>query len=110
MDCAPSLNVYAAEVEAGLAFARRTGGEQTGQWLENYRWLADVLRGERSATAGEVVPIDSYAGNPLAVPTRIPRARSPPPCSAIRLVWRATPRRRCRCCRLSRRARIRWRR
>ena len=67
VDCAPSLNVYAAEVEAGLAFVRRTGGEQTGQWLDNYRWLADVLRGERSAAAGEVVPIDSYAGNPLAV-------------------------------------------
>ena len=34
--------------------------------------------------------------------TRISPARSPPPSSAIRPAWRGTPRRRCRCCRLSR--------
>ncbi|WP_433472422.1 AAA family ATPase [Spirillospora sp. CA-142024] len=67
LDCAPSLDVYVAEVEAGLAFVRRIGGEQTGQWLDTYRWLAGVLRGENAAAAGEAVPIDRYADNPLAL-------------------------------------------
>ncbi len=58
---------FVAEVEAGLAFVRRTGNEQTGQWLDRYRWLAGVLRGESSAAAGEAVPIDRYADNPLAL-------------------------------------------
>ena len=67
LDCAPSLDVWVAEVEAGLAFVRRTGAEQTGQWLDSYRWLAGVLRGERSAAAGGPVPIDVHADNPLAL-------------------------------------------
>ncbi|MGO9350752.1 MAG: AAA family ATPase [Mycobacterium sp.] len=66
VDCAHSLDIYLAEVEAGLAFVRRTGGEQTGQWLDSYRWLAGVLRGERSET-GEEALADSYATNPLAL-------------------------------------------
>ncbi|MDT7636384.1 MAG: hypothetical protein QOC83_672, partial [Pseudonocardiales bacterium] len=66
LDCAPALDVWVAEVEAGLAFVRRTGAEQTGQWLDSYRWLAGVLRGESSAAAGEVAP-DRYVGNPLAL-------------------------------------------
>ena len=67
LDCAPSLDAFVAEVEAGLAFVRRTGNEQTGQWLDSYRWLAGVLRGESAAAAGEAVPADRYAGNPLAL-------------------------------------------
>ncbi|WP_346276115.1 AAA family ATPase [Pseudonocardia sp.] len=67
LDCAPSLDSLLAEVEAGLAFVRRTGGEQTGESLDNYRWLAGVLRGESSAATGEAVPTDRYAGNPLAL-------------------------------------------
>ena len=67
LDCAPSLDAYVAEVEAGLAFARRTGNEQTSQWLDSCRWLAGVLRGESAAAAGEAVPIDRYAGNPVAL-------------------------------------------
>ncbi|MFD0580190.1 AAA family ATPase [Dactylosporangium darangshiense] len=67
LDCAPSLDVYAAEVAAGLAFLRRTGGEQTSKWLDSFRWLADVLRGEGSAPDGETVPSDRHAGNPLAL-------------------------------------------
>jgi signal transduction histidine kinase len=46
---------------------RRTGSEQAGQWLDSYRWLAGVLRGESSATTGEAVPTDRYADNPLAL-------------------------------------------
>jgi signal transduction histidine kinase len=65
LDCAPALDVHLAEVEAGLAFVRRTGNEQAGQWLDSYRWLAVALRGGGSASA-ETAPADGYAGNPLA--------------------------------------------
>jgi signal transduction histidine kinase len=66
LDCA-ALDTHVAEIEAGLAFTWRTGSEQTAQWLEPYRRLAGVLRGESSAAAGDEVPIDSYADNPLAL-------------------------------------------
>jgi signal transduction histidine kinase len=65
LDCAPSLDSCVAEAEAGLAFVRRTGNEQTGEALDSYRWLAGVLRGEGSPA--DAVPIDHYAGNPLAL-------------------------------------------
>ena len=65
LDCAPSLDSCLAEVQAGLAFARRTGGEQTGQLLGGYRWLAGVLRGESSAAAGEAAALDTSVYNPL---------------------------------------------
>ncbi|HTF52367.1 MAG TPA: AAA family ATPase, partial [Pseudonocardia sp.] len=65
LDCAPSLDSFVAEVEAGLTFARRTGSEQSGQWLETYRWLAGVMRGE--CAAGDAVPIDTHAANPLGL-------------------------------------------
>ncbi len=64
LDSAPSLDSCAAEVEAGLAFVGRTGNEQTARWLDSYRWLAGVLRGESAGAADEVVP-DRYAGNLL---------------------------------------------
>jgi hypothetical protein len=54
-------------VKAGLALVRRTGSERTRQSLAPYRWLAGVLRGERSTWAVEAVPIDRYADNPLAL-------------------------------------------
>ena len=66
MDSAATLDGCAAEVETGLAFVRRSGSEQTAQWLDSYRWLADVLRGESSEAAGEAAP-DKYAGNPMAL-------------------------------------------
>jgi signal transduction histidine kinase len=65
-DCAPTLDHLVDQLEAGVAFARRTGNEQTGQVLDSYRWLAGVLRGESSA-AGDAVPADRYADNPLAL-------------------------------------------
>jgi signal transduction histidine kinase len=67
LDSAPTLDSCVAEVEAGLAFARRTGNEQTGESLHPYRWLAGVLRGESPAAAGETVATDRYVGNPLAL-------------------------------------------
>jgi signal transduction histidine kinase len=66
LDCAPSLDGFVAEVEAGLELVRRTGHERVGQWLDCYRWLAGVLRGE-SPAAAEGVPADRYAGSPLAL-------------------------------------------
>ena len=66
-ECAPSLDVYVAEVEAGLAFVRRTGNEEGSQGLESYRWLAGVLRGESSVPAGDAASPDRYAGNPKAL-------------------------------------------
>ena len=68
LDCAPTLDVYVAEVEAGLAFTRRTGNEMTGQALDPHRWLISVLRGGRATAApGETVPGDRYSDNPLAL-------------------------------------------
>jgi hypothetical protein len=67
LDCAPSLDDFLAEVEAGLVFVRRAGSEGTGQWLESYLWLADVLRGGGSAPARDPVPIDRFADNPAAL-------------------------------------------
>src|SRR5271166_1278469 len=68
LEYAPSLDVYVAEAEAGLAFVRRTGSEHAGQVLDSHRWLAGVLRGESSAAAGSAAaPTDRYVGNPLAL-------------------------------------------
>src|SRR6201996_6988034 len=64
LDCAPSLDLHLAEVEAALAFLRRTGDEQTIAMLDNSRWLAGALRGEATA---EAPPVDRYAGNPLTL-------------------------------------------
>jgi signal transduction histidine kinase len=69
VDCAPTLDVFVAEVEAGLAFARRTGYEQVGQSLGSYRWLAGVLRGEGSAAVGAAVPAGGHAGHPMTLAT-----------------------------------------
>ena len=80
---------------------RRTGSEQTGQWLDSYRWLAGVLRGESSAAAARRSPSTGTPATRWRSSTRTSPARSPPPSSAIRTAWRGTPRRRCRCCRPS---------
>jgi signal transduction histidine kinase len=66
LDCAPSLEAWVEEVEAGLAFVRRAGNEEASPWLDSFRWLADVLRGESSAAA-EAVPADRYAGTPFGL-------------------------------------------
>jgi signal transduction histidine kinase len=64
-DCAPSLESFVAEVDGGRGLLRRTGNEQTGQWLDGYEWLARVLQGESSAAATEAMSIERYADNPL---------------------------------------------
>ena len=54
-------------MEAGLAFTRRTGNEQLGQWLDSYQRLGDVLRGEGPAAAAAADPDGRPAGNPMAL-------------------------------------------
>ena len=66
LDSAPSLGACAAEAEAGLAFARRTGNEEASGWLDCCRWLTGVLRGEGPAAA-EAAPLGRYEGNPMAL-------------------------------------------
>ncbi|GLY88300.1 hypothetical protein Airi02_062290 [Actinoallomurus iriomotensis] len=66
LDAGPSLDSCAAEVDAGLAFVRHIGSEQTAQWLDSFRWLVGVLRGEGPPAAGEAAP-DRYAGNKAAL-------------------------------------------
>ena len=66
LDCVPTLDVYAAEAEEALAFVRRVGIDQMGQWLQACRWLTGVLQGKTSAALAEVVPIDRHADNPTA--------------------------------------------
>ncbi|UWP80196.1 AAA family ATPase [Dactylosporangium fulvum] len=64
LDSTPTLDSFVAEVETGLAFVRRTGSERVGQWLDTYRWLAAVLRGEGAAAADEAAAdghVDPFA-------------------------------------------------
>ncbi|MEV8512644.1 AAA family ATPase [Dactylosporangium sp. NPDC051484] len=64
LDSTPTLDSFVAEVETGLAFVRRTGSERVGQWLDTYRWLAGVLRGEGAAEADEAAAngrVDPFA-------------------------------------------------
>ncbi|MEV4510857.1 AAA family ATPase [Dactylosporangium sp. NPDC049525] len=70
VDCAPTLDALVAEVDAGLAFVRRTGNEQTGRLLDSYRWLVRVLRGESLDTAGDAYPIDT----PTPLPAHLTHA------------------------------------
>ncbi|MEV6926144.1 AAA family ATPase [Dactylosporangium sp. NPDC051485] len=60
LDCTPTLDSFVAEVETGLAFVRRTGSERVGQWLDTYRWLAGVLRGESAAAAADEVAAEGH--------------------------------------------------
>jgi signal transduction histidine kinase len=67
LDCAPTLDDVLVELEAGLAFARRAGSEETGESLGSYRWLAGVLRGESGMAIDESIPVDRHADNPVAL-------------------------------------------
>jgi hypothetical protein len=96
LDCAPSLEGCVSEVEAALAFTRRTGSEQVAQWLDSYRWLARVLRGEHPAAADEPVPIDRYADNLLAIFYARCAGALAATIFGDRPAWRGTPQRRCR--------------
>ncbi len=75
LDSASSLDVYAAEVEAALAFVRRTGGRQLGESFDTYQWLAGVLRGESAIAAGVALTADVRIDNVQALlDTHVTRA------------------------------------
>ncbi|MEV0453980.1 diguanylate cyclase [Catellatospora methionotrophica] len=67
LDYAPTLDGYLAEVDAGLAFATRTGNDQSTDVYLPYRRLAGMLRGEPGA-GDDADPLpEALAGNPVAV-------------------------------------------
>ena len=66
LDCAPSLDVCVADVEAGLAFVRRIGSGNMVEFFEPYQWVIDALRGEGSTATGEPVYMAGYGNTPLA--------------------------------------------
>ena len=66
LDFVPTLEVFVAEVDGGLAFARRVGIEQMDRWLGACWWLKGMLRGENSDATSDAVPVDRYADNPTA--------------------------------------------
>ncbi|MEU8081871.1 diguanylate cyclase [Catellatospora citrea] len=68
LDYAPTLDGYLTEVDAGLAFATRTGNDQSTDVYLPYRRLAGMLRGEpvEPGTGAEPLP-EALAGNPVAV-------------------------------------------
>jgi diguanylate cyclase (GGDEF)-like protein len=67
LDCAPTLDSYAAEVESALDFARCTGNNHAEEMFAAYRRLVALLRGERVDTRPDEAqwPGDT-ASNPLA--------------------------------------------
>lgn len=68
LDCAPTLDGYLTEVDAGLAFATRTGNDQSTDVYLPYRRLAGMLRGEPAEADSGADPLpEALAGNPVAV-------------------------------------------
>ncbi|WP_144120551.1 diguanylate cyclase [Catellatospora sichuanensis] len=68
LDYAPTLDGYLTEVDAGLAFATRTGNDQSTDVYLPYRRLAGMLRGEPAAADSGADPLpEALAGNPVAV-------------------------------------------
>ncbi|MEU8003179.1 diguanylate cyclase [Catellatospora sp. NPDC049111] len=68
LDYAPTLDDYLTEVDAGLAFATRTGNDQSTDVYLPYRRLAGMLRGEPAEADDSADPLpEALAGNPVAV-------------------------------------------
>ncbi|MCK9894471.1 diguanylate cyclase [Frankia sp. AgB32] len=53
LDCAPSLDLVAAEVEDALTFSARTGNTHAADTFRAYRHLVRILRGECTETAAD---------------------------------------------------------
>ena len=51
LHCAPSLDVYAEDVDEAMAFAARTGNGQAEEVFRSYRQAVRVLRGDAGASA-----------------------------------------------------------
>jgi len=65
LECAPSLDALVAQIEAGIAFAIRTGNSMSEELLSPWRQLTRVLRGEAAGPATDE-PTALPAANPLA--------------------------------------------
>jgi signal transduction histidine kinase len=61
------LDVCVAELDAGLAFVRRIGSVNMVEVLEAYRWVVDVLRGERPTATGATGSIAGYSDTPATL-------------------------------------------
>jgi diguanylate cyclase (GGDEF)-like protein len=73
VDVAATLDECAAEVDAAVAFAARTGDEVAANTFRPYRWLVAVLRGDDSPdTQGVAIP--SPASAAVVTSTHIARA------------------------------------
>ncbi|EFC79750.1 serine/threonine protein kinase [Parafrankia sp. EUN1f] len=60
LDCAPSLDLLAAEVDKALSFATRSGNGHAEEIIRAYRGLIQVLRGTAVESAADTAP-----GQPL---------------------------------------------
>jgi predicted ATPase/signal transduction histidine kinase len=76
LECAPTLDSYAAEIESGLAFAARTGNDQSTTSQLDDRQLLRALRGQTDAPGSfvqsgfdDAAHLASLASHPLAVVT-----------------------------------------
>jgi diguanylate cyclase (GGDEF)-like protein len=70
LDCAPTLDHCAAEVDSALAFARRTGNDYAASTFRPYRRLLSVLRGhDGSSPSDEMTDVSGLADNPPAAVT-----------------------------------------
>ncbi|WP_243657866.1 diguanylate cyclase [Parafrankia sp. BMG5.11] len=67
LDCAPSLDVLAAEADEAMAFARRTGNAHAEEAFQTCRRMVRVLRGEAlEPAADDAAQLSMLAANPLA--------------------------------------------
>ncbi|OHV35275.1 MULTISPECIES: diguanylate cyclase [Pseudofrankia] len=68
LDCAPSLEIFAAELDEALAIAARTGNGYAEQMFGPCRWLTRVLRGEAvGSAADETAQLSMLADNSFIV-------------------------------------------
>ena len=100
IDAAPSLDSFADEVEAALAFGVRTGNDHVGSTFRAYQRLVSVLRGElRRKPTGRSRTDWTATRSPPSTSTS--PGRSPPLYLTTRPSWTDTQPPRCRCSRLS---------
>ncbi|HEU5110059.1 MAG TPA: sensor domain-containing diguanylate cyclase, partial [Micromonosporaceae bacterium] len=65
LDCTPSLDAYVPEVEAALAFARRTANGHSAELTRPYQWLMATLRGDPiDGRTGDLTSPEQLDGNP----------------------------------------------
>ena len=93
LECAPSLDVCVAELDAGLAFVRRIGSVNMVEVLETYQWVIDcAANGPPQRRAYIHRRVQRHPSNPSSCIQ--PSKPWPPPSSAIGLSS-ATPQKPC---------------